>query len=70
MLQNGLRSCLCGCGSEFMVQLEGEIPPAYGEQLYYTCPQSKDLLSFSSRGHWIISAKEGNHRVIRVSRLA
>jgi hypothetical protein len=53
-----------------MVQLEGEIPPEIGERLYYTCPQSKDLLSFSSRGHWNPSIHVENHRVIRVSRLA
>lgn len=68
MLQSDLSTCLCGCKSSLIFSFGESVAPARGEMLYYICPSSQDLMSFSSRGHWDHSVPEGKHQVVRVSR--
>lgn len=68
MLQSDQSPCLCGCKSNLVFSIDESVPPAHGVMLFYTCPNSKDLMSFSSRGRWVHTMPEGEHQVVQVSR--
>jgi hypothetical protein len=68
MIQSDESPCLCGCKAEFIFSIGEDVPPAHGERLSYTCPNSKVLMSFGSRGHWGHTIPKGKHQVVQVSR--
>jgi hypothetical protein len=68
MFQTEQTPCLCGCQSSLIFSLDETAPPAHGVRLFYTCPRSKVLMSFGSRGHWGRTSPKGKHQVVQVSR--
>ena len=68
MYYTGPDSCLCGCEGRFVFKVRGPGCPAYGEKLYFLCPNSGQALAFSSRGHWMNLEPAGGFSPVFVSR--
>jgi hypothetical protein len=61
------RWCPCGCSSSYVFECGGVAAPRGGQRLYYTCPGSRDLLSFRSSGNWVASHPKGRYKVVKAS---
>lgn len=64
MHQTTPRFCPCGCDQSYVFAVEGTVPPRRGAELFYRCPQSQDLLSFTEEGRWVDEPVEPGSLVV------
>lgn len=67
MFQNLARWCPCGCESSYLFQWDDAVPPKRGDMLHYTCPGSREVLSFRNEGPWVDTHQDVTHKSVKVS---
>jgi len=59
--------CPCGCDSSYTFEFDGVVAPEQGVWLHYTCPQSRERLTFQSFACWGPYRQDWKHEVVKAS---